>query len=166
VADASAAERYLLLLMARDPGRIEQARARVRPADLRDPVNRELYSAMLAANGEGSAPGLSAAAALRRTELDRDPTEVEDADSTFEDVVAEIREVRSLFERVDALKKRMERARDDAERESILAERRDLGRELRDRGVMQELGWKVSPRYRRFTRDPGAGHGEPPTDER
>jgi DNA primase len=166
VPDPSAAERYFLLLLMRDPTRIEQARARVRPGDLRDVVNREVYSAMLSAEGGGEPVGPSAAASLRRTELDRDPTEVEDADHTFEDVVAEIREVRTLFERVDALKKRMEHARDDAERESILAERYDLGRELRDRGVMAGLGWKVSPRYRRFTRDPGAGHGEPPTDER
>jgi DNA primase len=162
---AAPAERYLLLLLLRDPTRIEQARVRVSADDLRDPANRELFESLLAGHGQ-TPSGLSAAATLRRAELDRDPTEVEDADHTFEDVVAEIREVRSLFERVDALKKRMEHALDDAEREHILSERHDLGRELRDRGVMAELGWKVSPRYRRFTRDPGAGHGETPTDER
>ncbi len=161
--DAAAAERYLLLLLLRDPARIEQARGRVRPDDLRDDANREIYAAMLGGNGSA---GLSAAATLRRAELERDPTEVEDADHTFEDVVAEIREVRSLFGRLDALKERMEDAVDDVARESILAERRDLWRELRDRGVVEELGWKVSPRYRRFTRDQRAGHGEPSTDER
>jgi DNA primase len=164
---ARAAERYLLLLLLRDPTRIEQARARVTPDDLRDPANRELYAALLEAGGLPSdLPGLSALASLRRTELERDPTEVEDADHTFEDVVAEIREVRTLFQKVDALRNRMQRARDDEEREAILAERRDLGQELRERGVVEELGWKVSPRYRRFTRDAGAGQVEPPTEER
>lgn len=163
----SAAERYLLLLLLRDPARIEQARARVSPPDLRDPANRELYEALLdATDPSADLSGLSAVAALRRSELERDPTEVEDADHTFEDVVAEIREVRTLFGRVDALRKRMEHARDDSEREAILAERRDLGRELRERGVVEELGWKVSPRYRRFSRDTGAEQVEPPTEER
>lgn len=165
-AGAMPAERYLLLLLLRDPERIAQAGERVRPDDLRDPVNRELYAALLNEASDETGQGLGAAAQLRRAELDRDPMEVDDADQTFEDVVTELREVGTLFGRLDALKKRMRAAGEDSEREAVLGEQRDLWRELRERGVVAELGWKVSPRYRRFTRAMDAVPGEPSTDER
>jgi DNA primase len=149
---AAAAERLLLLLLTRDRDRVDAARAAVSPAEIGDPVNRELFEALLEDRDVEPGGGLSAAAALRLAELRRDPTEVTDGDRTFESTVADLRS-RAFFERLAELDRRMTGAT-EAEEVGLLQERQALLRQLQELGSTGRMGFKVSPRYRRHTRKP------------
>jgi DNA primase len=139
-------ERLLLLVMLRDPDRIAQARAEVRPDDLRDAANRELFAALVAQQGTGPAqtaqPGMSALAGRRRAELENDPVEITDGERSFRDAVADL-QVRRLFLQLDELDKRAARA-PEVEDEGLMLERQAIHEKLRRLGV----GFKTSRRYR------------------
>jgi len=146
-----AAERLLLLLLTRDPDRVEETRAAVSPAEIGDPVSRELFEALLAGVDPEQGHSLSAAAALRWAELRRDPTEVTDGDLTFEQAVADIRS-RAFFVRLAELDRRMAGAT-EAESMVLVQERRALLKQLSELGS-GHMGFKMSPRYRRHARRP------------
>jgi len=148
----SAAERLLLLVLTRDLDRIEAARAAISPAELSDPVSRELYVALLAGRDPGAGEGLSALAVLRFAELQRDPTEVTDGDRSYEQAVADIKS-RALFLRLDEIDRRMAAAADE-EHPGLMQERQALAKQLRELGSAGRMGFKVSPRYRRHAREP------------
>jgi len=74
--------------------------------------------------------------------------------------------VRQLFGRLDGLDRRMLGAGDDVERGAILEERVGVWRELRNRGVVEGLGFKVSRRYRKLSRESATRQGKPTTEER
>jgi DNA primase len=163
-----AAERLLLLLLIRDPARIADAALVLKPEELRDPACRELYAALLERGVEAlqAQPGvLSAPAALRFSELQRDPTEMTDADQIFEHTITDMKEIRGLFRQLDELDARMATA-DEAAKAAIVEEKMAVLRELRSRGLVAELGFKTSRRYRRYARERSAGRREPSTDER
>ncbi len=149
---ASAAERLLLLLLSRDRDRVETARAEISPAEIADPVNRELFEALLGGLDVEDAGSLSAAASLRLTELRRDPTEVTEGDRTYEQAVADLR-TRTFFVRLAGLDRRMTGAT-EAEAIELVQERQALLRQLQELGSAGRMGFKVSPRYRRHSRKP------------
>jgi DNA primase len=149
---ASAAERLLLLLLTRDRDRIEAARAAISPAEMGDPVNRELFEALLGGLDVDEDGVLSATARLRLAELKRDPTEVTEGDRTFEQAVADLRS-RTFFVRLAALDRRMAGAT-EAEAIELVQERQAVLRQLQELGSTGRMGFKVSPRYRRHARKP------------
>jgi DNA primase len=164
-----AAERLLLLLMMRDNALVAQAAAALSAEEWMDPAHREIFEALVQRAGSGDARAelhLSAPAALRLHELERDPTEVADADQSFYDAVADIGEVPRLFRRLADLDERLARAANRDEESGILREKAAIGSELRARGVAAELGFKLSRRYRSAPRTRAAGMREPATDER
>lgn len=148
----AAAERLLLLLLTRDRDRIEAARAAVDPAELSDPVSREVYEAILAGRDRAENSGLSALAGLRLAELERDPTEVTDGDRSFAQAVADIQSA-AFFGRLRDLDRRMMGASEE-ELIALLQERQALLKELHELGSSGGIGFKVSPRYRRHARGP------------
>ena len=166
---AAAAERLLLLLLIQDPARIAAAAAALRPEDLREETHRELFIA-LAERGPDSLraePGrLSANAALRFSELQRDPTEMTDADQIFEDTVTDLKEVRGLFRRLDEIDSRMARTENEEAQFAIVVEKMNVMQELRTRGIALDMGYKTIRRIRRPIREQAARPGEPSTDER
>jgi len=165
---ASAAERLLLLLLMRDPARIAQAAAVLRPEDLRDETDREIYLALIDRGPDGlrAEPGrLSANAALRFSELQRDPTEMVDADQIFEDTVTDLKEIRGLFRRLDDIDVRLSRADDEAAQLAIVVEKANVMQELRARGIALDMGFKTIRRIRRPQRQQAVHPGEPSTDE-
>jgi DNA primase len=162
--DAHAAERLLLLLMLRDPSWITVAAAEVAPEDMREPANHELFTALTADRETGGAVpadlGLSAAAALRRGELEADPVEITDGDRSFRDAVADL-QVRRLFLQLDELDLRTSRAADE-ETGVLMLERQAIHKQLRVLGA----DYKISRRYR--WQASGAArrpHGLPTEDE-
>jgi DNA primase len=164
---AAAAERLLLLLLIRDPARIAQAAAVLRPEDLRDETNRELFLA-LHENGPDALraePGrLSANGALRFSELQRDPTEMTDADQIFEDTVTDLKEVRGLFRRLDDIDSRLAGTDDEAAQFAIMREKMNIKHETRE--IASEMGYKTIRRIRRPPTGRTGQPGEPSTDER
>lgn len=136
-----AEERLFVLLLIRDPDRLAAAREMVAPTDLRDPVYRTIYRALL----EGSTGDLDSAARERLAMLEKDGTDIVDADRSFEDAVASIHR-RGLFLQLDGINLRMKRQADDAD--VLLTERMRLLDQLR--ALPAELGHKRSPRYGRL----------------
>jgi DNA primase len=149
---AAAAERLLLLLLARDRERVDAARGAISPSEIADPVNRELFEALLGGLDAEAGGALSAAASLRLAELRRDPIEVTEGDRTFEQAVADLR-TRTFFVRLAALDRRMAEAT-ETEAIELLQERQAILKQLQELGSTGRMGFKVSPRYRRHTRAP------------
>jgi DNA primase len=155
--DDPGAERLLLLLMIRDPERIDRAVVALRGQDFRGAANLEIFAALAAERESGGAlpvgAGLSHAAAERLQELRADRAEVTDAEQTFGDVVADIK-VRGLFLQLDELDARMANATTE-EKSALMRERQEVHRQLRELGAVAELGFKTSRRYRAHGRTPG-----------
>ncbi len=135
-------ERLFILLLVRDPDRIERARELLGPAELRDPVYREIYEALLG----GGLDALTGVAAERVESLLRDGTDVMDADRSFGEAVANIY-LHRLFLQLDGIDLRMARVSED-EANVLLTERQRLLGQLR--ALPSELGLKRSPRYGRL----------------
>ena len=166
---SGAAERLLLILMVRDDALVVHAAAALAAEEMKDPAHREIFESLIQraqSDDPHSELHLSATATLRLHELERDPTEVADADQSFYDAVADIGEVPRLFRRLADLDERLARAANRDEASGILREKAAIGSELRDKGVAAELGFKLSRRYRSAPRIPAAGMREPATDER
>lgn len=153
----AAAERLLLLLLTRDRDRIEAARTALDPTELSDPVSREIYEAVLEGKDRAEKSGLSALAALRLAELERDPTEVTDGDRSFAQAVADIRSA-AYFGQLHDLDRRMAGASEE-ELVTLLQERQALLKQLHELGSSGGIGFKVSPRYRRHARGPSGRNG-------
>ena len=147
------AERLLLLLLARDAGRIKQLGELVRPDDLRGPVHRELYSAMLehVESGGGEIASLAATDAARSLleELLGDRTEQSDPDRAFWEQV-EVIKLRSKLDRLEELQGLLKRA-EEPERSALFREVTALKKELQAKsGQMEKLGSKTVNRFRRY----------------
>jgi len=135
-------ERLLLVLLVRDPDRIAAARDQISPSDLRDPVYRALYSALLA----GSTEGLEAPVRERLAALEKDGSDIVDADRSFEDAVASIHRDR-IFLQQDGIKLRMAQNNVEDDADVLLTEYMRLSEQLR--ALPTELGHKRSSRYGR-----------------
>jgi DNA primase len=145
-------ERLLLLLLARDPARVEGAVDLLKPEDFRGQVNRELYSAMLDRSGDGTdLAGLEASQEARSLmeDLLGDRTEITDPDRSFWEAVEAIR-LRPQLERLEELQERIDRA-DASEHAALYAEKAALKKRLQEKAAeLGTLGAKVSNRYRRY----------------
>jgi hypothetical protein len=150
-------ERLLVLLMARDPDRIESARQQLSGVELRDPVYREVYEALAA----GTEDALTGPAAERLAALRQDGMEVVDADRSFSDAVANIYR-HGLFLQLDAIDLRMARAAESAEADVLLLEMKRLHDQLS--ALPEALGYKRSRRYGRL-RPRGRASSNPPEVE-
>ena len=151
-------ERLLVLLMARDPDRIESARQQLSGVELRDPVYREVYEALAA----GTADTLTGPAAERLAALRQDGMEVVDADRSFSDAVANIYR-HGLFLQLDAIDLRMARAAESAEADVLLLEMKRLHDQLS--ALPEALGYKRSRRYGRLRPRGRASSSNPPEVE-
>ncbi|MFW5952153.1 MAG: toprim domain-containing protein, partial [Gemmatimonadota bacterium] len=146
-------ERLLLLLLARDPGRIAQVAEQLRPSDLRGQVNRELFAAMLdhgaAGGGELSGLEVTGPARVLLEELLGERTELADPDRTFWEQVEVIR-LRPQLERLNELQELLSRVA-ESERASLFAEKAALQKKVQEKlSGLGTLGAKVSNRYRRY----------------
>lgn len=163
------AERLLVLLMARDASWIVPATAALDPADLRDPLHRELFEAFAglppARPGDEAqaSAGLGAAVSepARRLleELRADRIEIADGDRTFRDVVADIKSA-PLFLRLDDIDRKLSEAA-EAEGADLMRERARINREL---SALSSTGFKFSPRFRRYARGARARGDSPSTE--
>ena len=143
-------ERLLLLLLARDPTRIEQVVDRVRPDALRDQVHRELLEAVLEQGGERDITELETTDAARvlLEELLGDRTELSDPDRSFWEAVEAIR-LRALLDRLDELQELIDRAEGE-DRESLFEEKAKLVRKVTEkRAELTKLGEKTTNRFRK-----------------
>ncbi|MFW5947430.1 MAG: DNA primase [Gemmatimonadota bacterium] len=142
-------ERLLLLLLVRDPGRIEEVVDRVHPDELRDPAHRALFEALLE-HGARALTELELEPGPRSAleELLGDGTELSDPDRSFREVAGMIR-LRSLLDRLDELQGLMSRAEGE-ELEALYREKTDLTKEVaKQRAELAKLGDKSAVRYRR-----------------
>jgi DNA primase len=151
-APADSAERLLLLLLVRDPRRLQQITELVRPEDLRGATNRALFGALVAHVEAGGteveqldAPG-GARALLE--ELLGEKTEVSDPDRNFWEQVGQIR-LRSQLDRWEELNELLKRA-EEPDRMSLYKELTALKAELKGQSSqLDKLGSKTVNRFRR-----------------
>jgi len=159
------AERLLLQLMLRDAERVTQAAAAVSAEQFRDPVHRRIFEALVQRGvPEGDPPadwGLPAPVLERFRQIRAEPVEFVEGDRVFDDAVADLL-VCGVVLRLDEVRDRLSLA-EGAELDRLQREETELHRELRALGVgKSRLGFKVSRRYRRFTRG-RTERLEPPT---
>lgn len=152
-----ASQRKLLLLLLKDEARIAQAAEAIRPEELTDTTYRELFQELVRQGGlQGRPPTvleLGAEARERLEELLGDPEEFSDADRIFEELVVDVRS-QALFERIDRLKERLA-SPDVAETDKLelLRALTEANQALRALGSeLTRLGFKLSPRYRKYLR--------------
>lgn len=159
------AERLLLLLMARDRIWLAPARSAIVATDLRDPIYRELFEALLAAPDAADPAGdadldVSAPAREVLAQVRSDAVEIEDGERTFGDAVAAIRAA-PLFLRLEDLDRQLESAA-DGERPTLLGERRRVNEAL---SALDARGFKFSPRFRRYARGASPGQRSTSTED-
>ncbi len=144
------AERLLLLLLARDPGRLETAVGLIQASAFHGVVHRELFEAMVRQAARGGDPKALEASAEAHALLDGlmgDRTEWTDPERAFVDAVEELL-LRPQLERLDELKRRIA-ATEGAEQAELLAETIRLKKVLKDRGAeVRSVGAKGSNRWR------------------
>jgi DNA primase len=150
-------EQLLVLLLARDPDRIEAARAQLGELELSDPLYREIYGALLA----GQAESLSGPAAERLLALQADGGDIVDADRSFADAVANIYR-HGLNLQLDQINLRIERPRAGDSPDELLRLKRDLLDQLR--ALPDQLGFKRAPRWGNRRR-PGGNPAAPDMEE-
>ncbi len=147
-----AAERLLLLLLARDRQRLEQVVDAVSPESFRGAVNRELFEALLrhAAAGADETAALKASEEARALleELLADETEATHPDEMFVDALEEVL-VKPKLKRLHELQGLIAE-RSGPDQTALLAEASALKQELTRRaGEIRSLGAKASNRWRR-----------------
>ena len=153
--EAYSSERLLILVLLRDPARIEVAAQRLAETDFHDPRYRAIFEALAAGRRVEDLPDLLGPAALAAIEeLMADPIEIIDATLTFEAAVADIR-VPGLFLQAQYVNDRLEKAGEEQQME-LMRRKIDLQTELQRLGVDARLGMKTSMRYRK----------NPPNNER
>jgi DNA primase len=159
-AEAWASERLLLLMMVRDPERIGHVGQAVSVEQIQDPVNRQIYEALLQ-HGPLPAGGtarvdLSVAAHEKLAELRSDPLEIAEGDRTFDEAVVGIRSS-GLRLALDELEQRMSLASAD-EQEMLYGEKQKVMKELRGLDVEKSrLGWRDTRQGRKGMRRPSPG---------
>jgi DNA primase len=151
-ASKDSTERLLLLLLARDPSRLERVVEVVRAEDFRGAVNRELFAALLRGGDSRSDPSLlegSDEARALLEELLGDVAEVMDPDQSFTDAVEQML-LRPKLDRLQEIQDRLQAARGE-EQERLFREKAALTAELAAKtATLKSLGAKVSNRYRRY----------------
>lgn len=155
-----ASEKMLLILLLRDPERVEQARAVLKPEQLRDPANQQIYEALLARGTLPEEPdptyGLSPLARQRLAEMQRDPQELTEGDRVFDDTIAGII-VDSLMLRLDEVRKLKSLASPET-RESLEQEELRISEQMRELGFKKSrINWKASKRLRDQRQGPQNG---------
>jgi DNA primase len=159
-AEAWASERLLLLMMLRDPERIGHVGRAVSAEQIQDPVNRQIYEALLQ-HGPLPAGGtarvdLSVAAHERLAELRSDPLEIAEGDRTFDEAVVGIRSA-GLRLALDELEKRMSLA-SVGEQDLLYFEKQKVMKELREQDVEKSrLGWRDTRQGRKGMKRPSPG---------
>jgi DNA primase len=145
------AEWLLLLLLVRDPARLESAAGLIQPDAFRGVVQRELYEALLrnVARG-GDLPTLEANDEARALldELMGDVTELTDPDTAFVDAIEELL-LRPQLRRLDDLRRSMASA-SPAEQEALYAETIALSKAVKQRAAeVRSVAVRASNRFRR-----------------
>jgi DNA primase len=144
-------ERMLLLLLTRDPSRLERAAALIQADAFRGVINRELFEAFLRQAARGGELAALEASDEARTLLDEllgDRTELTDPDTVFLDAVEELL-LRPQLRRLEQLRARMEGAGPE-EQEALYAETVALKKAMKLRAAeVRSLAAKGSNRWRR-----------------
>ncbi len=148
------AERLLLLVLVRDPRRVEQLVELLRPEDFRGQLHRELYAALLEHDPAEDIAALDVAGPVRTLleELLADEEELSDPDRAFWEQVGMIR-YRPQLARLDELQELLARAEGE-EQQALLREKIALKKKLQEwvEAELGTLGAKVSNRYARYLR--------------
>lgn len=140
-APAATAERLMLVLLLRDPERVEQVRDRLEVDAMQDPVYREMYGAFLRHGVvDGVEDRLSEPARRRLEHMRLDPVDLSPADRVLEDQLTAIR-AENLFARLEDLDARRAFA-GDTEAMELMRERTGIHEELR------RLGFRISRRWK------------------
>ncbi len=146
------AERDLLLMMLRDPSRIDVVAKSIQADELHDPAYRALYEALVTAHGEGGGvdpASLAQPVAAALAALESDPVEISDGDRTFDDAVAGIKE-RPLLERLNEISAEL-RSAGDERATALVREKQELREQLTR--LHGRSAFKASRRYRMFARE-------------
>jgi len=146
------AERDLLLMMLRDAARIDVASTLLAAGELRNPVYRSLFEAMVAAHAQGGAldpATLEQPVADALASLQADPLEIMDGDRTFDDALAGIKE-RPLMERLADISAQL-RGAGEAHATALVREKQQLHKQLTR--LHGRSAFKASRRYRLFARE-------------
>ena len=153
-APRDSAERLLLLLLVRDPSRLNRTAELLGPDSFRGQVNRELYEGLLDLRATDAA-GLAAFAGSQEARslmesLQMDDSEL-DPEKSFTDAVEGML-LRPKLERLEVVQAQLAEA-EGIEQEELFREIAALKAELTKRtSQMKSLGAKVSNRYRRYLR--------------
>jgi len=140
-APAATSERLLILVLIRDPERVEHVGETLPVEALRDPVYREMYAALLRHGADEALPDRLSEPARRRLEQMReDPVDLSPTDRVLDDVLRTIK-AEDLLARIEEIDSRMPFAGDE-ERLQIMRERKTASDSLRG------LGMRVSPRWK------------------
>jgi DNA primase len=144
-------ERLMLLLLARDPLRLERALGLVQPDAFRGVVNRELFEAMLrhaARGGDLTALECSEEARTLLDDLLGDRTELTDPDRAFVDAVEELL-LRPQLKRLEELQRQIA-ASEGEEQAALLAEKTRLRKVVQEKAAqVRSVAAKGTNRWRR-----------------
>jgi DNA primase len=142
-APTATSERLMLLVLLRDPSRIDTVRPELAPEALRDPVYREIYRLMLEQGIEETTIGRLSEPARRRLEQMRlDPVDLTPTDRVLADNLLAI-QVEDLAARIEELDERMAFASDE-ERPLLLKESTALRAQARGLGIR----WRETGRWK------------------
>lgn len=142
-------EKLLLKLMIRDPARTQQAAEALDPEDFRDPVNQQIFEALVSralVDESGlEEVQLSESAQERLAALRADPEVIEDGDRSYSEAVAGIR-INGLWLKRTEIERRI-RSAPPEEIESLIAEKQDIKREMNRLDTENRLGFRKSARW-------------------
>jgi DNA primase len=145
------AERLLLLLLAREPARLESAVGIVQPDSLRSVVHRELFEGMVRHAGKGGDLSTLEASQEARHLLDdlqADRTEITDPERAFVDAVEELL-LRPQLRRLEEIRSQMADADPDG-RDRLLAEMMVLKKTMTARAAdVRSVAARASLRWRK-----------------
>lgn len=126
------AERFLLLLMTKNPDFVERAVEHLGAGDFMDPTYRTIFQALLDDPGLRAPPeSMDPVAAQRLQEILSDPEELAHAGRVFEESVARIH-VAALDRRSQDLDLRIGAAAGDGEKRTLIEEKERVSRERRE----------------------------------
>jgi DNA primase len=148
---SDATERLLLLLLVRDPARLEQAVGLVQPESFAGAVSRELYEVLLRQGievGDWSTLQSSGEARVLLEDLLSDRTELTDPDTAFVDAVEELL-LRPQLRRLAELQRQIAAA-EGPEQARLLAEKLGLRRAMQEKAAqVRSVAAKGTTRWRR-----------------
>ncbi len=142
-------EKLLLKLMIRDPARTQQAAEAIDPEDFRDPVNQQIFEALvsraLVDESGVEEVELSESATVRLAALHADPEVIEDGDRSYSEAIAGIR-INGLWLKRTEIERRLRNGPPE-ENESLLAEMQEIKREMNRLDTDNRLGFRKSARW-------------------